>query len=117
MSGALTVLMSGQSSLFASVSPSSLIGYAYAPGTVTSSSSAVVTASGGKAPYTYLWTYVSGDADITANSSTLASTRFSAYLTGLSSSYSAVWKCVVTDANSDVVDSPNVTINLLSSNV
>lgn len=117
MSGALTILMSGQSALYASVSPVSLIGYAFAPGTVTTSSSVIVTAYGGKAPYTYLWTYVSGDADITPNVSTSASTRFSAYLAGASSTYTAVWKCVVTDANADVVDSPNVTINLLSSNV
>ena len=51
-----------------------------------------VTPAGGTGPYTYSWTYVSGDT-VTVLSPTSAATRFSS-ATGAE----AVYKCTVTDS-------------------
>lgn len=55
-----------------------------------------VTPSGGTGPYTYAWSYVSGDTHIVALSPTADTTAF-----GAPTAYAeldAVWKCTVTDA-------------------
>lgn len=69
------------------------------------------TATGGVNPYTYLWSYVSGDTGIYATSFTSSNTYFARY-GGPVSSYSAVWKCTATDSDGTQVDSNVVTITL-----
>lgn len=71
------------------------------PGGVTS---AQVTANvtGGQAPYTYLWTRVSGDSTITISDDTAAQVTFSA--NSSNGDQSAIWKCTVTDDLSAVTD-------------
>lgn len=55
-----------------------------------------VTAVGGTGPYTYAWTRLSGSAAVFADSSTDASTTFSASI--CFGSRSAVFRCTVTDS-------------------
>lgn len=57
-----------------------------------------VVANGGTAPYTYKWTYVSGNTAIIPTNYNAASTQFQTpgnTFTG----YTAVWECVVTDSS------------------
>jgi hypothetical protein len=56
------------------------------------------TASGGVAPYTYAWAYVSGDNTFTASAPTAATTRWSASLTQFGQYKESVWKVTVTDS-------------------
>lgn len=58
--------------------------------------SVTVTPSGGTAPYTYAWAFVDGDAGITINSPTSATTSFSADPAG--ASLAATYRCTVTDS-------------------
>lgn len=69
---------------------------------LTTTAPAVVTATGGTAPYTYSWAYVSGDSAIYPASPTSNSSYFS----GVVYQYdilNAVWRCTVTDAAMDTV--------------
>lgn len=61
----------------------------------------VITAVGGAPGYTYSWARVSGDATITCNSPSAASTTFSATVT-VATTKTAVWRCTVTDAVANV---------------
>jgi hypothetical protein len=73
------------------------------------------TASGGNGgPYTYSWSRVSGDTEITAQSPSLATTRFQATV-GTSSTFNADFKCTASDgARSGDSDLCGVTIQELS---
>lgn len=112
MSGILAVLVASVKSLIATVSPSSLDGIKSGSGTVVTSQAVTVTPSGGQTPYTYLWTYVSGDTEVVPTSSTLATTTFRAFRSS-PGIYSASYKCVVDDAVTSI-DSSTVTITLES---
>jgi hypothetical protein len=80
-----------------SADAASVGGTRFGLGSVTTDS-VTVTPSGGTGPYTYLWSYVSGDATLSVNSSTSATTSFSGSITSLGQDRSAVWRCVVTDS-------------------
>lgn len=77
---------------------------------VVTSNSVTVTPAGGTAPYTHLWTYVSGDSAPVPTSSTAASTAFSATV-GRDQEKIAVWKDTVTDALGATA-SVNVSVSL-----
>ena len=79
------------------------------PATVQTSQSVTVTAIGGTPPYTYLWTFVSGDTDTYATSSANPTTFFQRY-SASAGTESAQWKCVVTDSLAVARDSEEVTI-------
>lgn len=113
MSGATAVVAFGGNTFTAKASPTTLSGFKAGPGLVYTSGPSAVTVQGGQVPYTYLWTHVSGSILVLPQSSTSYSTRFYANFSG-SGSYSAVYKCVVTDDNATAIDSENVTITLTS---
>lgn len=92
----------------ASASPETVYGSTLGTGTATTNST-TVTPSGGTPPYTYAWTLLSRDnlsADPTANSPTAATTTFTQTSIGIGESYSATWRCTVTDddANTATAD-------------
>lgn len=58
--------------------------------------SVTVTPSGGTAPYTYAWAFVDGDAGISINSPTSATTSFSGDPVG--TALAATYRCTVTDS-------------------
>lgn len=84
--------------LTASVSPPSIYGDRSGRG-VAVTGSTTVSVSGGLTPYTYAWSYVSGDATFTCTSPSAATTTFSATV-GLGQDKASTWKCRVTDAAS-----------------
>ena len=59
--------------------------------------STTVTASGGTSPYTYAWTRNSGSTAISANSASAATTTFTGSSLASGTTYSAVFRCTVTD--------------------
>lgn len=71
---------------------------------------ATATPSGGFAPFTYAWAKVSGD-DITADSSSVASTKFRATNLGQNETRTATFECTATDsAGSTATDTITITI-------
>ena len=73
---------------------------------------AQVTVTGGKAPYTYTWEYVSGisdDTQISPQTGTQYATRFS-YYSALEVG-NAVYRCQVTDADNNVIYTNTVTVS------
>jgi hypothetical protein len=56
-----------------------------------------ITATGGTAPYTYAWTYVSGSTAISCLAPSASSTAFAATIYR-GSSRGAVWRCTITDS-------------------
>lgn len=89
--------------LSASAAPEAVGGVSYGDGIVTTNAT-TVTATGGVAPYTYLWTVVSWtnlNGPPTANSSTSATTTFTQ--TAVAEDDSAVFRCTVTDDASTTV--------------
>ena len=81
--------------LGASANPTSLVKLDTTANITTSSTT--VTPTGGTSPYTYSWSRISGSTLITADSPTAATTTFTG--TGLASNntYTAVFRCTVTD--------------------
>jgi hypothetical protein len=67
--------------------------------------------SGGLAPYTYLWEYVSGDGSVGPNDSGISNPYFSASGTAPSTK-NAVWRCKVTDNLGTVAYSADVYIGI-----
>jgi len=105
--------------LTATVSPTSVSGsYGGPTGSVGSatSNSAAVSPAGGTPPYTYAWTYVSGQV-MTANTSTSQATTFSyshqvPSVTVGSISFTGYYNCVVTDSLGATVSTTNETVQL-----
>jgi len=113
MSGAAIVAALGGNTFTANASPTTLSGFKSGTGIIYTSGPSAVTVQGGQVPYTYLWTHVSGSILVLPQSSTSFSTRFYANFAA-AGSYTAVYKCVVTDDNATAIDSENVTITLTS---
>ncbi len=76
------------------ITPSSVAGSSNFPPVVTNPATA--TPDGGKAPYSYAWTKVTGSAPSQADSPSASSTTFSS--TQLPGLINETWKCTVTDA-------------------
>lgn len=103
----------GGGALAATVNLTDLDGYVNGEGVAVTAVPAIVTATGGVAPYAYDWTFVSGDTTTFPGTDTSYSSYF--YKLILSGgSYTAVWKCKVTDNVGTIVYCPNVTILLES---
>jgi len=106
-----------------SVTPTILTGAASSAvgGTVlvTTNTNATVTSSGAQSPVSFLWEFVSGHNGISANTPSSNSTGFSAGIPepppGGETTWTAIWRCKVTDNNSDVVYSANVSVALTAS--
>ena len=111
MAAPLVLILGREAPLSASVNPTGLSGFVIGSGTAVTGLTAICTAAGGAPGYTYLWTFVSGDSDIGPINGTSASTKFNAYFSG-PGILQAVYKCVVTDAAANVVDSNTVTISM-----
>lgn len=77
---------------------------------------ATTTTTGGLEPYTYLWTFVSGDS-FTINTATSSSTTFSkTNAVAGNPSFVGTYKCVVTDDNGHTLeDTVVVTLNFIDS--
>ena len=97
------------SAMSASLSTNSLSGSRTSNGSITTSS-VVVSASGGAGGYTYAWTKVSGTT-LTLSGSTSATTTFS-YTGTAPSTITASYQCVVTDSLSNPVNAGSVSISL-----
>lgn len=90
--------------LSASFAPSTASGSGPA-GTTVNSNSVTVTPSGGVPGYTYLWTYLSGDAAIFTTFSTANNVQqWSRGTPGSPTVFAAVWKCRVTDSIGQTFD-------------
>lgn len=94
-----------------SISPST-ISQSGTTSTITTSTYAVVTATGGTAPLSYLWSLVAGDF-ISPTSPLSASTAFRKTGAAVESDYVATFVCTVTDAlgNELTTDPIDVTIS------
>lgn len=77
-------------------------------------SSCSVSASGGTPGYTYSWSRVSGSALVNITSPSSSSTTFNTSFNGGGQTRSAVFKCTVTDAASNVVDTDTVSVTFNS---
>ena len=95
--------------LSASLSASSTYGALTGSGTVVTSPTITCNVTGGVSPYTYLWTYNSGDAGLYPEHSTLAATAFLRYGSP-TNHYTAYWKCVATDSIGSTATSGLVTV-------
>lgn len=81
----------------ASVDPFSAVKAQYGTGAYTTNE-VTVTPSGGTGPYTYSWAYVSGDATLTTDAPTSATTTWTGTINRLGQDKSAVYRCTVTDS-------------------
>jgi Putative phage tail protein/SprB repeat len=81
--------------LNAAASPSSLS--TSGTGTPLTTASTTVTPTGGTSPYTYAWARLSGSTSITANTASAASTTFTGASLASGTTYTAVFRCTVTD--------------------
>lgn len=84
------------SPLSVTASPDAVNGTRFGAGVVTTSST-TATPSGGRAPYTYAWAYVSGDSGFSATAPTAATTAFQITV-GPSDDRVSNWRVTVTDA-------------------
>lgn len=87
---------SGSSSFYATANRAVASGATPTSGAVTTTS-VTVTPTGGTGPYTYAWTYDSGDTGFSANSPTSATTTFIGSVAS-GEDKTAVWRCTVTDS-------------------
>lgn len=111
MTGVLNLVGLGNNVLTVQVDPAYVNGYRTGRGTAETSGASLCTAFNGAPPYTYSWVYVSGDASIYAYSPSSPSTVFAAYFFD-PDTFSAVWKCTVTDSVGTIVSTSNVSIDL-----
>lgn len=124
MSGMLNVLMAttdegggggGGGSFQATASPVNLTGFVVGSfgGTVVTSEPAIATTMYGVAPLTYSWTRTSGSTSIYPETPLASHTYFATTFPGGSNSRAATFKCTVTDAASNVVDTNTVDVLLI----
>ncbi|WP_298700952.1 hypothetical protein [uncultured Brevundimonas sp.] len=107
------VLAGGFPALTATLSPTTLFGSSTG-GTVTTSGSVTIAASGGSGNYTFTWERVSGSTAMTALSVDAATTNFRSTGMGELETRSAVWRGKVTDTltGSFVYTSNTVSVSL-----
>lgn len=79
---------------------------------VAVSNSVTITPSGGVSPYTYAWSFVSGDSGINIDSPTAASTTWSALVSSANSDRSGTYKCRITDHVGTIFDVTGVIAEL-----
>lgn len=113
MTGVVAVLATGGGTFSATASPSTLLGIRFGIGTTYTSTYTAAVAQGGQPPYTYTWTFVSGDTAVLPQFENAYNTRFYAYFSG-AGDVSAVYKCVVEDALAATVDTNAVHISITS---
>jgi hypothetical protein len=101
------------STLSASVSPSS-VSKTDSTASITTAS-VTVTATGGTSPYSYAWTRISGSTDIAADSASAATTTFTGSSLVSGTSYSATFRCTVTD-NVAATATADVSVTVVRSN-
>lgn len=104
------VLRTAWSALTALASPSAVYGYGDSAALITvATNAATATPTGGVAPYTYLWSAVSGSGTWTILNPTSATTSFQASSVGGGEIYTKTFKCAVTDANGSTAETADVT--------
>jgi hypothetical protein len=82
-----------------------------APGGTVVTNSVTITPSGGVAPYTYAWSYVSGD-NLTIDSPTSATTSFEGIVSGAAPDKVGTYKCRITDHVGTIFDVTGVTAEI-----
>jgi len=87
----------GSPSFYVTIDQAFVGGQRFGSGSVTTDT-ATATPTGGTGPYTYLWSYVSGDAGLSANTGTSAATNWTGSITALGQDKTAVWRVTVTDS-------------------
>ena len=102
----ISVSISRDGPLTVTASPSSRTKYGTAADQTTAS--VTTSASGGTSPYTYLWSWDSGGTGITINSTTSATTTFTATGMAIDEIRTGYAICTVTDNVSNVADSNTV---------
>lgn len=110
MIGAPTDTSSGTPLVSVSLSSSTASGSGSTDSITTGNVTA--TASGGTSPYTYSWARRSGDSSITATKSNKATTAFNRTGCIAGTSYSATWRCTVTDVNGNSAQSSNLSVTI-----
>ena len=108
MLAGLRVIFSVSDPLAATRAPATL-SKGGANGNLTSGS-CTCTATGGTAPYSYSWAYVSGE-NATINSPVSAVTTWTH--NGTDEAVNGFFKCTVTDDNSDTAETPTVKVSWL----
>jgi len=110
----LDTVWSGVGSTLAAVIAPTAFGGAAGSGSIAVSSEVVsVSVTGGKAPYTYLWSKVGApDANWTIPFATAFETRFTHAAVPAYDSRTAAFKCTVTDANGATVDSGDCDVSV-----
>lgn len=84
--------------------------------TVTTSPPSIISITGGTAPHTYAWSYVSGETGIVATSPTSATTSFSKTLF-VDEYVEATWQCLATDSSGATATAQvRITLQNVSSN-
>jgi hypothetical protein len=99
INAALTIASEAANQMVVTLNRSALTGASIQADALVTTPAAIVTASGGTAPYTYLWEKVSGHTGITITSANAASTTFSG-TPGSGNILNGVFKCTVTDSAS-----------------
>jgi hypothetical protein len=96
--------------LSVSRSPASVSGSAST--STVGTNSVTATASGGSGGYSYSWVRLSGDTNIAPTGSSSPTTAFQRTNCVAGTTYSATWRCTVTDSAGTQVTSGNVTVTI-----
>jgi len=84
----------------------------YHGSTAAISNQVSVTANGGKTPYTYIWTRLSGSATPSISHTSPNYAVWSAN-SSIATTMNAVWNCTVTDARGKTATTPNISVQLI----
>lgn len=112
MSGALNCLLGGTGPFSAQLNRTDLTGFRIGAGIAETSESVTCSPVNGIPPFTYLWSYDSGDSEIFPYTGTSNTTKFGAYMTSPGDYFEATWICTITDSGTNTTDSVPVTISL-----